>query len=45
MFANPNEAHEIDALQSFLEEVKGGTAEILGWEDTLEYQAYEQMRF
>ena len=38
-FADPDEAHEIDALQSFLEGVGGGPAEIMGGEDPLEDQA------
>ena len=39
VFDDPNEAHKIDALQSFLEEVRGGPAEIMGWEDPLEDQS------
>ena len=33
VFDDPDEAHEIDSLQSYLEGVGGGPTEIMGWED------------
>ena len=38
VFTDFDRAHEIDALQSFLERVGGGPVEIIGWEDPLEDQ-------
>ncbi|CAO2838201.1 unnamed protein product [Amaranthus hypochondriacus] len=39
VFDDPDTAHEIDVLQSFLEGARGGPAEIMSWDDPLEGQA------
>ena len=44
VFDDPDEAYEIDALQSFLEGVGGDPAKIMGWKDTFEDHAETLMR-